>query len=375
MDKPEAEVLLSKYNRGEATVEEVAILESWYLEEGFKRPLFEGNLDYEAKRLSILSKIQQHRESPVRKVTKLWPRIAIAAAVALMVLGVYFFNYRNGKKIDSDVLITQDVAPGKVGATLTLSSGKKIRLSETANGKLAKEAGVVITKSASGELIYEVQDNIGEFNKVNTLSTAKGETYKIRLPDGSIVWLNSASSLTYSANLIKKDHRKVKLEGEAYFEITKDKTRPFVVESKGQQVEVLGTHFNINGYPDEPATTTTLLEGIVKIIATGNQQILKPGQQAINSKNIIKVSDANIENTMDWKNGDFYFDRIDFKVAMRKIERWYDVEIIYDSSVPDDIETGGWISRDKKLSSVLKYIESSGLAHFKIEGKKVYVSK
>jgi transmembrane sensor len=374
MERSEAEILLSKYNRGEATTKEIAILESWYLEEGFSAPLFEGNLDYEFRRQSILSKIQQHR-NPVRKTIKLWPRIAIAAtmATAIFSAALFFFKHQQ-KEITQNVAIINDIVPGHHGATLTLTNGKKIRLNEVANGELAKEAGVVITKSANGDLIYEIKDKAGESNKVNTLSTAKGEMYNLRLPDGSHAWLNAASSLTYAANLIKNGHRKVKLDGEAYFEVAKDKAHPFVVETKGQEVEVLGTHFNVNAYGDELVTKTTLLEGSVKLTAGRNKQILKPEEQAINNGKTIKVAPVNTESVIDWKEGDFYFEQVDFRSVMREIGRWYDVEVIYDPSVPENIISNGLISRNNKLSTVLKAIEKSGQIHFKIDGKKVYVT-
>ncbi|MNL30601.1 fec operon regulator FecR [compost metagenome] len=169
--------------------------------------------------------------------------------------------------------------------------------------------------------------------------------------------------------------RRVKLEGEGYFEIAKDKTHPFVVESRGQEVEVLGTHFNVNAYTDEKVVATTLLEGAVKVTSNQNQQLLKPGEQAVNSGRAIKVARVDAENIIDWKEGDFYFEHADFRSVMRKIGRWYDVEVIYDRSVPERITSNGLISRNNKLSAVLKSIEKSGQVHFKIDGKKIYVTK
>ncbi|WP_316812189.1 FecR family protein [Pedobacter heparinus] len=307
------------------------------------------------------------------KKIKLWLRIAVAAAaIAALTLSVWLYTSDHRESISGSPY-ANDIAPGKIGATLILDNGKKIRLNNAANGELAKEAGVEITKSADGQLIYEIKSSNAENNKMNTLSTAKGETYIVTLPDKSKVWLNAASSLTYAATLIQHGVRSVKLEGEGYFEISKDKAHPFVVESRGQEVEVLGTHFNVNAYADEPMIATTLLEGSVKVSADNKNQIIKPGEQAINNGNSIQVSKANIENITDWKAGDFSMNRVNFKTVMRKISRWYDVEVIYDPSFPEDIESGGWISRNNKLSVVLKLIESSGQVHFKVEGKKIYV--
>jgi len=312
----------------------------------------------------------------VKNNYKLWLRFtSIAAAVALIVMGIYFFNYNNKTKESQSTAYANDVDPGKVGATLTLANGKKISLKDASSGELANEEGISIRKTANGQVVYEIKKKSGASDKINTLTTDKGETYTLILPDQSKVWLNAASSLTYSASLNEHGLRKVKLQGEAYFEIFKDKAHPFIVETDEQQIEVLGTHFNVNSYKDEPGIATTLIEGSVKISSGSIQRIIKPGDQALNKSGSITVRQVNLESVMDWKNGDFYLDKVNFKVAMRKIARWYNVEVIYDASITDDMETGGWVSRKSNLSSILKLIESSGLVRFKVEGNKVYVYK
>ncbi|WP_091151033.1 FecR family protein [Mucilaginibacter pineti] len=307
---------------------------------------------------------------------RLWIRIAAAASI-ILVSGIGFYFYQGSKTLTIDQVqqLASDVAPGKQGATLTLANGKKIRLTEAANGKLASQSGVTITKSANGQLIYQIENSNANENQVNTLSTTSGETYQVRLPDGSDVWLNSASSLTYKASLNEQGKRIVNLTGEAYFQVAKDKAHPFIVKTNKQEIEVLGTHFNVNSYNDEPAVATTLVEGSVKVTSGNSKQTIKPGEQAKSNGGDIKVNEVDIENVTDWKEGDFYLNHVNFKTAMRKIARWYNVEIIYDASVPADIESGGWISRNNKLSAVLESIETSGLVHFKVEGNKIYVSK
>jgi transmembrane sensor len=316
------------------------------------------------------------QQKPVRNISiKLWPRIVAASVIVVLAFaGLFYYNLSHQHQA-SQLVYKDAAAPGKIGATLTLANGKKIRLNEAQNGELAEEAGVVITKSTGGQLIYEMKSSGTNANKINTLSTSKGETYQLRLPDGSLVWLNAASSVSYSSNLNTHGKRRVKLNGEAYFEIFRDEAHPFVVESKGQEVEVLGTHFNINAYEDEPLVLTTLLKGSVRVTSAQGRQLLKPGEQALNNGSSIKVAKANLENVMDWKDGDFFLDRINFKLAMRKIARWYNVDIVYADDVPDQLEAGGWISRDNQLSTVLNSIEKSGIAHFKIEGRTIYVSK
>jgi ferric-dicitrate binding protein FerR (iron transport regulator) len=306
---------------------------------------------------------------------QLWPHIAAAAAIGLILFSVavfYFPDRKSNPKLTATY--TSDVGPGKAGATLTLANGKKIKLSGTENGQLAEEAGVKIKKTADGQVIYEITAAGKGQHAFHTLSTANGETYQLSLPDGSKVWLNSASSLTYTTSLKESKKRMVRLTGEAYFEIARDKSHPFIVKTDRQEVEVLGTHFNVNSYSDEPFTATTLLEGSVKVSSDVGSQVLEPGEQSAIDGLTINVHSVNTEKVIDWKNGDFVLNNENFKTALRKIARWYDVEIIYDSSIPDDIESGGWISRKAKLSAVLKSIESTGQVRFRIEGKKIYVS-
>lgn len=341
----------------------------------YEHPEVLNSLSTEAGERIFQAIVGEHKTKIPKRVC-LWPRIAVAVALATVIFGaLLFYDHGINQEQSKQPVYKNDVAPGISGATLTLSNGKKIRLSDAQNGEVAKEAGVMITKSKNGEVVYEVKGDSGELDKFNTLSTANGETYKLRLPDGSYVWLNSASSLTYSSRLVENGKRIVKLQGEGYFEVAKDKSHPFVVVTNKQNVEVLGTHFNINSYTNEAIVATTLIEGAVSVISGNLRQVIKPGQQAINNGSSIKVNEVNLENVLDWKNGDFNLDELDFRVAMRKIARWYNVDVVYEASVPQNIKSGGWISRNRTLSAVLKHIESSGQLHFKVEGRVVYVAK
>lgn len=316
-----------------------------------------------------------------RRTLRLWPRLAVAAAVTVIAFGIWFYT----DKIDSlrntfgsGQIIANDVAPGGVGATLTLANGEKIRLTDAGNGELARQAGVTVTKSASGEIIYEITSSAKVENHrgaINTLSTARGETYQLRLPDGSRVWLNAASSITYSANLLQLGKRKVTLQGEGYFEIAKDKAYPFVVESKGQQVEVLGTHFNVNAYGDEPVISTTLLEGSVKVSQADKEVILKPGQQALNEDHAFVVAEVDIDKAVAWKNGLFMFKSEKISEIMKKVQRWYDVDIVYNDGDIGALKFSGTISRYDHVSKLLDILETTGQVHFKIEGRKIIVMK
>ncbi|WP_341837118.1 FecR domain-containing protein [Chitinophaga pollutisoli] len=313
---------------------------------------------------------------PAARRIRLWPRLAVAAAaVGAIMLGISLYTTRQVADPVAQTESQVHIPAGTTGATLTLSNGKKIKLSDAANGELAEEAGVVIRKSPGGHLVYEMREDNGVSGGQNMLLTARGETYQIHLPDGSDVWLNSASSLVFSSNLVSNGKRTVRLEGEAYFEVAKDKKHPFVVQSLDQEIEVVGTHFNVNAYPDEPVVATTLLEGAIDVSAGGAKKRIRPGEQALNKAGRIMVQQTDTDNIIDWKNGDFALNNIEFKTAMRKIARWYDMEIIYDDAVPDNLESGGWISRQKPLDAVLKSIESSGLVKFRVEGRKIYVTR
>jgi transmembrane sensor len=327
----------------------------------------------------VLAKLKYEigREAaPPRKV-KLWQRIAVTAAVATFLFGAGLFYYRQSGKQDvqTELAVSGDVAPGKQGATLTLASGKKIRLADAANGELARQAGVTVSKLASGQLVYELKSSEGtgmDLGAVNTLSTAKGETYHLRLPDGSMVWLNAASSLTYDANLLAGGQRRVHLTGEAYFEIKKDKTHPFVVESPGQQVEVLGTHFNINSYANEPTAKTTLLEGLVQL---NHRTILKPGEQAtVRASGGISITQVDVEEAVAWKNGKFIFADENIESIMRKLERWYNVEVSYEGVPPEETFTAS-IGRFDNISKILNKLSYTNNVHFKIEGRRILVMK
>ncbi|HMI04885.1 MAG TPA: FecR domain-containing protein [Pedobacter sp.] len=377
--------LLTKYKEGTASPEEVTFLLSLVQQWTENADL---NIE-EAELLKVRAEIAENLDigTTPTKTTTLWPRIAIAAAITAIVFGagLFYYNLNINKEHPNQTAYKNDVAPGKTGATLTLANGKKIRLSDAVNGKLAEEAGVTITKSADGKLVYEIKGSDSDPSKVNTLTTAKGETYQVRLPDGSLVYLNAASSLTYAASLIERGKRVVRLRGEGYFEISKDKAHPFIVESGGQKVEVLGTHFNVNAYNDEPAIKTTLLEGSVQVShlsAAGGispqsgerNVVLKPGQQSVFSSKGIKVSEADTELAVAWKNNEFMFHEQNIENIMKMVERWYNVEVIYNTEKPADTYTGS-VSRFDNVSKVLQILEQSGAAHFKIEGRRIYVSK
>ena len=309
------------------------------------------------------------------KTLKLWLQIAAVAAILVMVCtGVYLFNYKSGKLRATATVAVQDAKPGDFGATLTLANGRRISLAKASKGEIGRESGIIITKSGDGRLVYEIDEKISDPNTSNTLSTARGETYQVRLPDGSLVYLNAASSLTYTASLIKNGKRVVKLTGEGYFEVAKDKQHPFIVQTDRQEVEVLGTHFNISSYADEEVEKTTLLEGSVKLSASGISKILKPGQQAQLSGGKLQISETDTDLSVAWKNNEFVVESEHIETIMKMIERWYNVEVVYVGEKTRQRFSGS-VSRFDKMSKVLEIVESTGEAHFEVRGRTVYVSK
>jgi transmembrane sensor len=316
-------------------------------------------------------------DKPVRTPRKiLMSRLRWAAAAVVFVV-FSFTTYISLTKKREHVFAT-DVLPGKNKAVLTLADGKKISLSDAMNGDIAKEAGFSITKTADGQLVYNVAESKNiEDTRLNTISTPNGGEWQIRLPDGSTVWLNAASSIQYSLNIGTAKQRIVKLDGEAYFEVAKDAAHPFIVETDKQSVEVLGTHFNINSYHDEIVTKTTLLEGSVRVLhhSSNQSEILKPGEQSIVSASGIDVKGVDMDEAIAWKNGYFMFNNEKQESILRKVARWYNVEIEYADPAAKEVMYYGTVSRFEKISKILTKFEQTGEVRFDIKGNKVIVYK
>jgi hypothetical protein len=301
-------------------------------------------------------------------------RWVAAAAVLILVAGIGFFwpKKKNVNPVEESTVNSSPVkiVPGKDGAILTLSDNTTIILDSAGNGIIATQNGSDVVMS-NGQLIYKAKKSSGV--AYNTMTTPKGRQFSLVLPDGTKAWLNAASSLRYPTAFIGGE-RKVEVTGEVYFEVAKNKQMPFKVKvNENMEVEVLGTHFNINSYSNEASINTTLLEGSVQISNQSQKQILKPGQQARvnNDQKINIVSDVNLKKVMAWKNGVFDFDDASLQEVMHQLERWYDIEVVYERGVPD-IEFVGTLSRDLSLEDVLKGLKLSEV-NFRIEGRKLVI--
>jgi transmembrane sensor len=395
MSQQDAKSLIEKYQSGLCSPEEKAIVENWLtFGEATDLDLSEAELKAD------LAELRQRVIGTDRKTVKLWPRIAVAAAaVAAIVFGVYFLNSRhvilNSVQDPGSAQYATDIAPGKNGATITLANGKVIQLSDAKTGVVV---GNGLKYSDGVEILKQVQDEGqgGERSIALTASTAKGQTYQFTLPDGTKVWLNADSKISFPSQFSGKE-RKILLDGEGYFEVSKDKAHPFIVATDKQEVEVLGTHFNINAYKDESNTKTTLLEGSVRVaigvrhpeLVSGSlgsksggpdlrqdDVVLKPNQQSIlTGSNRLQVKQVDVENIIAWQKGYFMFNNETLENIMKRVARWYDVEVIYKTDEPKDVTYYGTVSRFENISKVLSKLEATSNVKFKIEGNKIYISK
>ena len=371
MENLDVKSLIERYNNGTLSKEERAMLESWYISE------IRSNNNYQGLEENI-AKLDQNFMHIIgaeeKKGSKLWPRIAVAASFfAVLGLSLYFYSSKSPDKVELANVEMADINPAGNKAYLTLGNGKRIALTDAGNGTIAEQTGVQITKTADGQLVYTIAENKSDSSsslEYNTIETPNGGKYEIALPDGTHVWMNAASSLKYPASFTSLKERRVELQGEAYFQVAKDKQHPFIVKTAQQEVKVLGTHFNINSYADETSTKTTLLEGSVRL---NGKLILQPGEQASrNSAGIITVKSIDTDEAVAWKNGDFVFVGEDLKAVMRQIARWYDVEIEYQGNI-NSSGVVSTISRTKKLSQVLRALQINQGIHFKVEGRRVLV--
>jgi ferric-dicitrate binding protein FerR (iron transport regulator) len=297
-----------------------------------------------------------------------------AAAAILLLISVTIYTFRetnNNTSISGKGKINGEIVPGCDKAMLTLTDGSVIILDST--GSRAILQGSTAIRQHSGQLQYKQQEQ-ETVSGQNTLTTPRGGQYRLRLPDGSDIWLNAASSITYPT-AFTGNRRKVAVTGEVYMEIAKNENMPFEVSVNGVEITVLGTRFNINAYKDEPSITTTLLEGAVKVSKGNNDQLLMPGQQEqlLPNGKIEIVNDIDTASVVAWKNGMFSFNDADIPAVMRQVNRWYDAEIVYQSEVSQHFM--GSIPRTVPISKLLTMLELTGRLHFRIDGRKIIVTQ
>ncbi|HWW40727.1 FecR family protein [Pedobacter sp.] len=383
MEEAEFKNLLGKYLEGNCTKEELIALETWYIKEGNKDHIQDRGLN-DAKeviwnRLVARSGTQLSEVKKDNKERSLYWKLGIASSI-LIVLTAGFYSYRayrNSQTFKTSSLRTENILPGGNKAILTLSNGAKVVLDETHNGQLAKNSGIQIVKLSDGQLLYKMSDRKNSMGSTdyNTIETPLGGQYQIILEDNTKVWLNAGSSLKYPV-VFNAKRREVELTGEGYFEVSKDKQRRFLVKTETEQVEVFGTHFNINAYKNEHLVKTTLLEGSVKVSKKGTEgfAFLEPGQQSEFSKGKFQIVHVDAEEAIAWKNGYFVFDNDDLQTALRKVARWYSVDIEYKEEL-GDVQIGGSVSKFSDINKVLSVLHLTTGLNFKVEGRRLIVSR
>lgn len=301
-----------------------------------------------------------------------------AAAILVLGLGAYLWSIQLTEKPAvtqrSPVPMQNDVLPGGHRALLTLADGTTIDLDSAADGKLAQQGSASIIKNTDGAVTYEDGHVLpGHLISFNTMSTPRGGQYQLTLSDGTQVWLNAESSITYPTTFHGKE-RKVSITGEAYFEVTKSKN-PFRVDIGSATIEVLGTHFNVNTYKEESSMNTTLLEGRVSIKTVQGSLTLKPGQQGqLKGQQLSLADNPDVEQVMAWKNGLFAFNNATLKEVMQQLSRWYDIDVTYEDGIPQRVFNGK-IGRQLTLSQVLKGLSATQI-NYRIEsGNRIVIAK
>lgn len=348
MDNEQALRLLKRYNSGECTETEKALVEESFL------AFNEQNTNVSFKKLERL-KEETYKKLPKPNGNIMWLKIigAASSAAAILAMGMYLFLPKSSNNIQSSLNMAETIVSAGNVAQITFSSGKVIELDKNKDEiKIAQSSITYIDGS---------KVDIPERNQEQTISTPRGGEYKIVLSDGTKVWLNAATELQYPTSFRESKARIVKLvSGEAYFEVAKDKKHPFTVISNNQILKVLGTHFNVNAY--DKSIKTILLEGSVKLksLSTTDSIRLVPGEKALNSENRFIKSDADLELEMAWKNGKIKFKDADLKSILTEAGRWYNIKVEYAGTIPNIHLTGG-ISRKSSLATLLKLLEMSGV--------------
>ncbi|ATL49242.1 iron dicitrate transport regulator FecR [Chitinophaga caeni] len=383
--------LIHKHLQNNLSDEEQVILNTWVNASEQNRRIFESVTDPQ----ELLPGLQQfYNYNPDKIAAKIAEQVPAfagrevigisrrkwwwAAAAAVLMIGAGLVLLRPKPPEPTMIVGKQaEISPGKQGAILTLSDGKQVVLDSLENGEVAEQNGTSVML-ANGSLIYSNNSHVNAALAYNTMTTPKGRQFQVTLPDGTIAWLNAASSIRYPTTFLGNE-RRVEVDGEVYFEVAPDASKPFRVAIDNRAlVEVLGTDFNVNAYNNENTITTTLVSGSVRVSnVLKNGVVLQPGQQAeiINAAkpdaNIRVHQQVNLEKILAWKNGLFNFEGATLEEAMRQLERWYNIEVVYENGIPN-ITFVGEINRQMKLNDMLEILKRTDV-DFKIDGRRLIV--
>lgn len=378
MTQQEVDRLAKKWRDGNVTDEERKRFEHWY--RSFDDSVLDIDSDEgeDALKLRLYQWISEQGQVPETKPVRrrlAWVRYA-AAILLVSTIAVWFLTNNPLTQKDQEFAVA-DIQPGGNRATLTLPDGSTISLSVEQSGIIIGD-GITYLDGSSvlSELVSpeSSEPRHGELSLL-TLTTPRGGTYEVTLPDGSKVWLNANSTLRYPSRFSAKT-RTVEVAGEAYFSVEKDAKRPFRVVSSGQEIEVVGTEFNLSAYDDEEVTKTTLVEGKVKVTnhAVNTSNMLMPGQQAITGDGHTEIERVDVSSFIAWKRGDIVLTDVPLQYIMKQISRWYDVEVVYASPIDPNLRFFGTVSRKRTLSTVLAALAATGNIQFELENQMIIIN-
>ncbi|UOE47211.1 FecR domain-containing protein [Mucilaginibacter sp. SMC90] len=386
INKEEFLVLYQKYLDGRCSPAEKELLAAYSDDMHLPDDAWAEDTDPMEVRARIWQKLSESRQEAIvmtpKHISYRWLWAAASLLIVGVLAGLLFMPVKKNPLADILAKKTETaILPGSNKAYLTLANGTKIVLDDAKNGQLTAGTGVKVSKAANGVVVYKFdrrpdQQDGTAMPQINTITTPRGGQYQVVLEDGTKVQLNAASSIKFP-EFFNGANREIELNGEAYFEVAKDKAHPFIVKANGTQVQVLGTHFNINAYSDNDDITTTLLEGSVKMSKGTAAVMLLPGQQGTVNQNgsSIKVQKADVEANMAWINGFFIFHDQSIINIMKQVSRWYDVDVEYQDAQVQENEFGGTISKYKDIKELLDNIKLTGSIHYKIEGRRVIIMK
>lgn len=370
MQKELFDILVDKYLNGQADETEKKVLLE-YINRMNNTNTREEYTEAEVEDITaamyphLMAEIAGEQAKVITIKHKWFLRVSVAAVFLLIATGGHWLMNHHRLPVPPSQIAQKDIIPGTNKAILRLANGKQILLEESAIGKISETA----IKTSDGKLVYQQKAVAVSFN---TLVTPRGGQHYVRLADGTEVWLNAASSITFPTAFTGKT-RVVTITGEVYFEVAKDKTRPFHVQYNDMDITVLGTHFNVMAYNDETSVKTTLLEGSLKVSRGYEEVLLQPGQQAeLNNSELKKIANASMEETMAWRNGIFLLNSADVSTVMRQVSRWYNVEVVYKGGIPEGHLVGD-IPRTMPLSKILEGLRMSGIS-CEIQGRKIIVT-
>ncbi len=376
--------LVGKVLSGKASSDEEKFADAYYRhfsrEEGYLHNLSQEEKDKLGRQLfsRIRQGIRPVSSRPVISMSYL--KASIAAAVMLILFSTLYYHRSGTGRIVTDtandsINTAESLKPGANKAILTLSDGKKIMLDSSGSGLLAQQGKVAIVQQTPGALAYHPGSGDTTAIALNTVQTPRGGQFSVMLSDGSRVWLNAASQLKFPVRFTGND-RMVELNGEAYFEVAQMAGKPFKVKTAQEEVEVLGTHFNVMAYHDEPFVQTTLLQGKVQVRTNAQTRVLEPGQQAVVStqgSQHMTVQTVNTDHFVAWKNGSFSFDNTDIYTMMRQISRWYDVEVHFKDSL--NLRFNGSLKKNVDAATLFKMLTMTGEVKYSIANGVLTIEK